>query len=510
MAYLGKKLAIISIYSKMIDESKGCVKSKAMAEKDYTVEGRRFFSEKDYAHAKRDKEIIDGLRRETDLADRDKLERLRRELREEKYRFYTILGRDFLEEVEGLLKKADAPERAGKGISSGGRKQTKISGQRGGKPAGTKKASGGRTRSSEPPDMRKPVSARSASSKTPSPGAGSLAGRRDSAAGRTKPERAQLQGTKKNRTKQHQASTDLKEDGAASGDGKARPGAEERGLDSLVAEALKRRERRRRLMIAACSVLALCCLGYFGLYSYYDYRTEQNYRKMSMMKESATSGIAVSTPNPAPTPAPPLYTLDGEPESREVLEEYKNLLIKNKKLIGWIKIDDTNIDYPVMQTTDNEYYLDHNTQQERDINGAIFMDKDCDVLKPSTNYILYGHHMVNGKMFGKLYLYQKESYYKEHQYISFDTIYEKGTYQVMYVFPAKVHKETEIVFKYYQFIDANSAQEFDSYMQEMADMSLYDTGVTAQYGDQLLTVSTCDNQSTEGRFVVVAKKIAKE
>ena len=67
-----------------------------------------------------------------------------------------------------------------------------------------------------------------------------------------------------------------------------------------------------------------------------------------------------------------------------------------------------------------------------------------------------------------------------------------------------------IVFKYYQFIDANSAQEFDSYMQEMADMSLYDTGVTAQYGDQLLTLSTCDNQSTEGRFVVVAKKIAKE
>ena len=113
-------------------------------------------------------------------------------------------------------------------------------------------------------------------------------------------------------------------------------------------------------------------------------------------------------------------------------------------------------------------------------------------------------------MFGKLDSYQYESYYKEHPYISFDTIYEKGTYQVMYVFRSRVYKETEIVFKYYQFIDANSEQEFESNMQEMAAMSLYDTGVTAEYGDQLLTLSTCDYQETNGRFVVVAKKIAKE
>ncbi len=206
----------------------------------------------------------------------------------------------------------------------------------------------------------------------------------------------------------------------------------------------------------------------------------------------------------------PLYTLDGDPEDREVLDEYKNLLLQNKKLIGWVKIDDTNIDYPVMQTSDNEYYLDHNLNQEYDKNGTIFMDKDCDVLKPSTNYILYGHHMKSGQMFGQLDLYKKQSFYEEHPYIQFDTIYEKGTYQVMYVFRSRVYKETEIVFKYYQFIDANSEQEFDSNMAEMAEMSLYDTGVTAEYGDQLLTLSTCDYQETDGRFVVVAKKIAKE
>ena len=138
------------------------------------------------------------------------------------------------------------------------------------------------------------------------------------------------------------------------------------------------------------------------------------------------------------------------------------------------------------------------------------MDKDCDVLKPSTNLILYGHHMKNGQMFGDLDLYSSEEYFKEHRYIQFDTIYEKGTWEVMYVFRSRVYSEEEIVFKYYQFIDALSEQEFNSNMQEMAAMSLYDTGVTAQYGDRLLTLSTCDYEEADGRFVVVAKKVSEE
>ena len=125
----------------------------------------------------------------------------------------------------------------------------------------------------------------------------------------------------------------------------------------------------------------------------------------------------------------------------------------------------------------------------------------------SQNLILYGHHMRSGKMFGDLEKYSSESYYKKHSIIQFDTIYEKGTYQVMYVFRAKVLKENEIAFKYYQFIDANSAEEFDSYMREMKEMSLYDTGVSAQYGEELLTLSTCDHSQTDGRFVVVAKRV---
>lgn len=278
-------------------------------------------------------------------------------------------------------------------------------------------------------------------------------------------------------------------------------------MDAFVQEELKRRERRRKLTILLCSVVAVGSLGYFGVYSWFNYRTGNNYDKLSDLKEKAP---IVDNVTPA-QPAGPLYTLDETPEPREVLDEYKNLLIKYKKLIGWLIFDDKTIGgesgFPVMQTSDNEYYLTHNMDQEYDKNGTIFMDKDCDILKPSTNFIIYGHHMKSGRMFGKLDLYADQEYCEEHPYIWFDTIYEKATYEVMYVFRSRVYNESEIVFKYYQFIDANSEQEFDSYMEEMANMSLYDTGVTAEYGDQLLTLSTCDYQEKNGRFVVVAKKI---
>ena len=115
--------------------------------------------------------------------------------------------------------------------------------------------------------------------------------------------------------------------------------------------------------------------------------------------------------------------------------------------------------------------------------------------------------MQPAKMFGNLNYYAKESYFKEHPYIYFDTIYSEGTYQVMYVFRSQIYNEEDIVFKYYKFIDATSEDEFYSNLEEMQAISLYDTGVRAVYGDKLITLSTCDSSANNGRFVVVAKKI---
>lgn len=382
-----------------------------MAQDIYTIEGRQFRTEADYARAKRDAELIRGLRGRYDFKNRKQLEELAEELDRGKYKFLTILGQDFRDEVEEQLRSLRGT--AGKGAGS--------------------------RRSAERPGKK--------------------------------------------------AQAPAKKDSKA--------------LDSYVREELKRREKRRKITIAACSAAAVFSLGYFAVYSYFEYRTQSTYQQLSELKEAS----ATETPAARTTPAGPLYTLDESPEEREVLEEYKNLLNKNKKLIGWLKIDDTIIDYPVMQTGDNSYYLEHNFNQEYDKNGSLFLDYNCSIYPRSTNLIIYGHHMKSGQMFGQLQKYAKQSYGEKHSIITFDSIYEKATYQVMYVFRSQVYNEDDLVFKYYQFIDANSKKEFDSYMNEMAKMSLYDTGVTASYGDSLLTLSTCDNSQTDGRFVVVAKRI---
>ncbi len=278
-------------------------------------------------------------------------------------------------------------------------------------------------------------------------------------------------------------------------------GQEDVRLEAYVRTELKRREKLRRRLALLCSIVAVGCLGYFFVYAYQAARTQREFERLAAMREQAQDMSAAEESTPVIH-----YTADGEQEVPEILEEYKNLYTINKRLIGWLKIDDTKIDYPVMQTTNNEYYLDHNINQQSDKNGALFLDKDCDVIAPSTNLIIYGHHMKNGNMFGTLDQYSSEAYYKEHPVIQFDTIYEKGTYEIMYVFRSRIYNEEDVVFKYYQFIDAVSEQEFDSNMQEMAAMSLYDTGVTASYGDRLLTLSTCDYYVDDGRFVVVAKK----
>ncbi len=280
------------------------------------------------------------------------------------------------------------------------------------------------------------------------------------------------------------------------------PGQDDQ-MEKYVQEELQRREKIRRRLALLCGVVAVGCLGYFGIYTYQASRTEREFARLAAFRERAQD-----LPIQEVTGGPLIhYTEEGERVIPEILDEYKNLYNSNKRLIGWLKIDDTNIDYPVMQTTNNEYFLNHNFNQQSDRNGALFLDKDCDVLEPSTNLIIYGHHMKSGNMFGTLDKYSSEEYYKEHPVIQFDSIYEKGTYEVMYVFRSKIYSEEDVIFKYYQFIDAGSQQEFDSNMQEMAAMSLYDTGVTASYGDHLLTLSTCDYYVSDGRFVVVAKRV---
>ena len=194
-------------------------------------------------------------------------------------------------------------------------------------------------------------------------------------------------------------------------------------------------------------------------------------------------------------------------QKKKVLKKYKKLYKKNNDVIGWVKVDDTPIDYPVMMTKDdNEYYLHRNFDKKDDINGMPFLDAVCDPDDVYNNLLIYGHHMKSGMMFAHLLDFESADFYKKHKAIHFDTLYEKGEYEIVAAFRSQVYKEEDKVFKYYEYKGNLSKKRFDEYIKGIKKLSLYDTGVTPKYGEQLLSLVTCAYHTDEGRFVVVARK----
>ncbi len=196
--------------------------------------------------------------------------------------------------------------------------------------------------------------------------------------------------------------------------------------------------------------------------------------------------------------------------NNERIEKVKELQKENQDIIGWLEINNSNISYPVMQGQDNDYYMTHNYKKEYSKDGSLFLDKDYDWNLPSTNLLIYGHNnMSSDEMFSGLMDYKEESYYKDHKIIRLTTNEEDAEYEIISVFLSRVYYKSEKnVFRYYYFINAETEKEFNEYVENSKKASLYDTGVTAEYGDQLLTLSTCSYHTTDGRLAVVAKKIS--
>ena len=212
-----------------------------MTQKIFVVEGRQFRTESDYNCARRDKEIIDRLRAGTDFEDREALQKLAGELRAGKYKFGTLLGQDFRDEVEALLKKA----------------------------------------------------------------------------GRT--------GQKKEKKKRGLGAVRRAERGAdkAADNAGHRPGQpavsekDNKVMAEIVARELRKREKRRKLILLACSAAAVCCLGYFGVYAWHSYRTDNTYQALSALKEKP-----VVQRYPSASQSGPQFTLDEAQEPREVAQSY--------------------------------------------------------------------------------------------------------------------------------------------------------------------------------------------
>ena len=188
-------------------------------------------------------------------------------------------------------------------------------------------------------------------------------------------------------------------------------------------------------------------------------------------------------------------TPEQTPKKVTAFEKYAEVYAQNSDLVGWISIPSTRIDYPVMQSSQEEpdYYLKHDFDKNDDLNGTLFIDARNDYINRDTNIIIYGHNMKSGMMFGELKKYLDEDFYNAHKTIEFNTLYERGVYEVIEVGLSEVQYQDENVFRYYNFLNADSEEEYQEYLNNVAQLSVYGTEIDSTYGDQLLTLSTCNN-----------------
>lgn len=238
--------------------------------------------------------------------------------------------------------------------------------------------------------------------------------------------------------------------------------------------------------------LLVCCFSIWQLKGEYQESKEakEEFQELQVIVEETEEEDAVSGSD--------------KPVSRK--EQYEKLYGKNHDFAGWIKIAGTKIDYPVMHTPDRpDFYLKRNFQKEYSAYGVPYIAENCSLERPSDNIIIYGHHMNDGSMFAGLMEYGKKSFYETHKVIQFDTLDASNYYEVIAVFKTTVYGSKG--FPFYEFINAEIQEEFDSYISNCKRLSLYKIEESAEYGEQLLTLVTCEYSRKNGRMVVVAKRL---
>ena len=192
-----------------------------------------------------------------------------------------------------------------------------------------------------------------------------------------------------------------------------------------------------------------------------------------------------------------------ETHEAEILDAYRALADENPDMVGWIQIDGTTVNYPVMHTPDSpNYYLKRNFHKEYSDLGTPFMQGNC-IIGISENLLIYGHHMLAGGMFSDLDLYKDESFWKDHRIIRFDTLTELSDYEIFAVFVVDVADTSW--FRFHEFTEGD-ADDYKEYVRQCKQISLYETDIEPQYGEQLITLVTCEYTQENGRIVVVAKK----
>lgn len=252
----------------------------------------------------------------------------------------------------------------------------------------------------------------------------------------------------------------------------------------------------------------------------------QEYNETTLPTQGASAELTPTEPsfNPYGTPGvsgheDEYYTPDviEEPENvpqrpdlesgNDLLPWYQELHNENPDMVGWLQIEGTKVNYPVMQTSaDNaNFYLYRDFDKNESVRGCIYAQEACDIFKPSDNITLFGHNMKDGSMFAYLGNYYQKSAWENNPLIFFDTLNESHVYKIFAVF--KTSGTDGVGFAYHLMSDAKDEAEFNQFVATCKELAFYDTGITPVYGDKLLCLSTCEYTIDNGRFVVAAVRI---
>ena len=266
------------------------------------------------------------------------------------------------------------------------------------------------------------------------------------------------------------------------------------------------KEKLRKLGLILCLCVFCGSVGYLMDHHQQGVNAQETNKELSNMKEDFKNGNLDN------------YEIDEEKLAEvapEVLDEYKPFVAINDDMQGWVQIDGTNLAYPVVQAKDNEYYSRLNFQGEYDYYGIPYLDFECrldiDPEKTSDNLVIYGHNIGNdGLAFNPLSYYKQLNFYKEHPVVRFDSIYKEQEYKIFGVMVTNAQPEQDNgnVFNYHQMVDFDDEEEFNAFISEVRRRSMWDIDVDVQYGDKLLTLSTCCYDfRPEARCVVLARAI---
>lgn len=244
-----------------------------------------------------------------------------------------------------------------------------------------------------------------------------------------------------------------------------------------------------------------------GRYFLESKQQQDKFDELSAAVQAAQEAAKETTTAPestGETEEPTVPTTEGEPV---MLPGYAELYEQNQDLVGWLKIEGTKLDYPVMQTPHAvDFYLNHDFEKNPSSRGCVYAREECDVFMPTDNVTLYGHNMKDGTMFATLNSYVNKETWDYNSLIFFDTLYEYHVYQIFAVFTTTASLGEG--FSYHQMEQAADEAEFTEFIKTCKELQLYETGITPIYGDKIICLSTCEYSQDNGRLVVAAVRIS--